>query len=129
MSHHASGRQWELNAEKSTQHGDGVVAPQSAVAPNYVLWHAYDPAWHPGISGINKLPLPPNFFSGRWADFIRIIVAIAAEAIFMAIVMLARVKTKVRVVFFDIGFERPVLSGSQTRRWRGFAEWNDMIVD
>src|ERR1700730_14200427 len=38
-------------------------------------------------------------------------------------------KTIVRVVFFDIGFERPVLIGSQTGRRRGFTEWNDVIID
>src|ERR1700730_4401863 len=38
-------------------------------------------------------------------------------------------KTIVRVVFFDIGFERPVLIGSQTGRRRGFTQWNDVIID
>jgi hypothetical protein len=39
------------------------------------------------------------------------------------------VKTIVWVVSFEIGFERPVLIGSQTRRRSGFTEWNDVIVD
>ena len=47
----------------------------------------------------------------------------------MAVVMLARIKLIVRVVFYEVGFERPVLKGSQTRRRRGFAEWNDVIID
>src|ERR1700730_2698562 len=38
-------------------------------------------------------------------------------------------KTIVRVVFFDIGFERPVLIGSQTGRRRGFTKRNDVIID
>ena len=33
------------------------------------------------------------------------------------------------MVFFDIGLERPVLIGSQTRRSRGFTDWNDMIIN
>ena len=36
--------QWEMHAEKSTQRGYGVVAPQYAVAPNNVLRHSDDPA-------------------------------------------------------------------------------------
>ena len=43
--------------------------------------------------------------------------------------MLARIKAIVRVVFFDIGFERPVLIGSQTWRRSGFPEWNDMEIN
>src|SRR5260370_27143919 len=96
---------------------------------NYLLWHAHDPARHAGISRINKLPPPPQFPPCRLADFIGVIITVVAEAIFMAIVMFACIKPVVWVVFFDISFERPVLSGSQTRRRRGFTEGNDVIVD
>src|SRR5271166_5426107 len=118
-----------MNAKKSSQHGDGVVAPQSAVTPYYLLWQAHDPERHAVIASVNKLPLPPNFPSCRRTDFIGIIIAISAETIFMAVVMLACIKLIVRVVFCEIGFERPVLKGSQTRRRRSFAEWNDVIID
>jgi hypothetical protein len=115
--------------KRAANMSDGVIAPQSAVTPNYLLWYAHDPARYAGISGINKLPPPPNFPSCRWADFIGIIVTIAAEAIFVAIVMLARVKSIVWVVFLDIGFKSPVLISSQTRRSRGLTDWNDVIID
>src|SRR5208337_5615084 len=118
-----------MNAKKSSQHGDGVVAPQSAVTPNYLLWNAHDPERHAVIASINKLPPPPNFPSCRRTDFIGIIIAISAETIFMAVVMLVRIKLIVRMVFCEVGFERPVLNGSQTRRRRAFAEWNDVIID
>ena len=65
----------------------------------------------------------------RRTDFIGIIIAISTETIFMAVVMLARIKLIVRVVFCEVGFERPVLNGSQTRRRSGFTQWNDMIID
>src|SRR5271166_810872 len=118
-----------MYSKKSSQHGDRVVAPSSAVTPNYLLRNAHDPERHAVISGINKLPPPPNFISCRWADFIGIIIAISAETIFMAVVMLARIKLIVRVVFCEVGFERPVLKGSQTRRRRAFTKWNDVIID
>src|SRR5271165_5203807 len=118
-----------MYSKKSSQHGDGVVAPQPAVTPNYLLRNAHDPERHAVIFGINKLPPPPNFVSCRLTNFIGIIIAISAETIFMAVVMLARIKLIVRVVFCEVGFERPVLKGSQTRRRRAFAEWNDVIID
>jgi hypothetical protein len=127
--HRASGCQRKMNAKKSSQHSDGIVAPQSAVTPIYLLRHAHDPERHAVITSINKLPPPPNFPSCRWADFIGIIIAISAETIFMAVVMLACIKLIVRVVFCEVGFKRPVLKGSQTRRRRSFAEWNDVIID
>jgi hypothetical protein len=84
------------------------------VTPNYFLWNAHNPEGHAIVSGKNKLPPPPNFLSGGRPDFIGIIVTITAEAIFVSIVMLARIKRVTRMVFFDIGFECPVLGGSQT---------------
>jgi hypothetical protein len=42
---------------------------------------------------------------------LRIIVTVTAEPIFVTIVMLARVEGIVRVVFFNIRFERRVISG------------------
>src|SRR5271166_2683981 len=128
-SYHASGCQREMYSKKSSQHGDGVVAPQPAVTPNYLLRNAHDPERHASISSINKLPPPPNFPSCRRTNFIGIVIAISAETIFMAVVMLARIKLIVRVVFCEVGFERPVLKGSQARRRRAFAEWNDVIID
>ena len=118
-----------MHAEKSAQHCYGVVAPQSAVTPNDILWHPNNPAWYAGISRINELPPPPNFFSARWSVLIGIIVAIAAETVFMAIVTFTGIKDLVSHVFLDIGFERPVLIGSQIRRRRGLTEWNDVIID
>ena len=52
-----------------------------------------------------------------------------AKAIFVAVVMLAGIKDVVWVVSFDIGFERPVLIGSQTRRSSRSPEWNDVEID
>ena len=99
------------------------------MTPNYLLGNSHDPTRHTGVAGINKLPLPPNFSSCRWANFIGVIVTIAAKAIFVAIVMFARVKTIVWVVLSDIRFESPVVIGSQTRRRRGVTEWIDVVID
>src|ERR1700730_4468588 len=118
-----------MNAKKSSQHGDRIVAPQSAMTPNYLLRNSHDPERHATVSGIPKLPPLPYFPSRSRAEFIGVIVAIATEAIFVAIVMLARVKAIVWVVFFDIGFERPVFIGLQTRRRRGLPEGDNVIVD
>jgi hypothetical protein len=98
-----------MHTEKSAQHGDRVVAPQSAMTPNDILWHSNNPAWHPGITRINELPPPPNFFSGRWPNFIGIIGPIPAETVFVAIVTFTGVKDLVLHVLPDIGFECPVL--------------------
>jgi hypothetical protein len=98
-----------MHAEKSAQHGDGVVAPESAVTPNNILWHPHNPAWHAGITRINESPPSPNFFSGRWPDLIGVIAAIAAETVFVAIVTFTGVKDLVLHVLPDIGFECPVL--------------------
>jgi hypothetical protein len=43
----------------------------------------------------------------NWANFIAAIITIAAKAIFVAILMFARVKTIVWVVLSDIRFEKP----------------------
>ena len=128
-SHDASGRQRELNAEKSTHHRNGVVAPQSAVAPDNLFRHAYDPAGYTVVSGKDKLPSSPNFVSGSWADFIRVIVSVVAETILVAVVMLTCVEGVVWVIFSNIGFERSIVRGFQTGWWSGFSQWNDMIID
>jgi hypothetical protein len=52
-----------------------------------------------------------------------------AEAILVTIVVLARIKAVVWVVYFDIGFDSPVLMGLQTWRRSGFPEWNNMVID
>ena len=101
---------------KSTEHGNGIVAPYSHVAPNDVLRNTHDPAGHSGIAGIDKLPPPPKFSSRRWADHTRIIVGVVAEAIFMTVVPLARIKGIVLQVLPYVGFECPIVRGFQTGR-------------
>ena len=83
------------------------------MTPNDFSRNAPEPARYPGISGINKLPPPPNLFSGAWANLIGVIRTIVAEAILVTIVVLARIKSVVWVVYFDIGFDSPVLMGLQ----------------
>lgn len=99
------------------------------MAPNNVLRHADDPARHSGIAGINKLPPPPHFGSRSWADRIGIIVCIATVAVFVSVVTLARIKGVIRMVFSDIGLERPVLIGSQTSRRSRFSKRNNMEIN
>ena len=113
---------------KSAQHGNGIVAPYAAVAPNNVLWNAHDPAGHPGIAGIDKLPPPPKFSSRRWADRARIIVGVLAEAIFMTVVPLACIKGIVLQVLANIGFERPIVRGFETWRRSRLSQWNDAKI-
>jgi hypothetical protein len=121
--------QREMKTIKSTEHGNGIVAPYAHVTPNNVLRNAHDPAGHPGIAGINKLPAPPKFSSRRRADHIRIIVGVATEAIFMTVVPLARIKGIVLQVLPYIGFERPIICGFQTG-WRScVSPWKDMKID
>src|SRR5258708_1898512 len=74
-----------------------------------IHWHPHNPAWYTGITRINELPPSPKFFSGRWPDLIGIIVGIAAETVFVAIVTFTGVKDLVLHVLPDIGFERSVL--------------------
>src|SRR5258705_11778722 len=64
-----------------------------------------------------------------WADLVGVIVSGAAEAIFVAVVMLTRVKNIVRMVLSNISLERPVLIGVQTWRRADFPEWNETIID
>ena len=114
---------------KSTEHGNGIVAPYAHVTPNNVLGNTYDRARYSSITGINKLPPPPKFSSRRRADHTRIIVGIVAEAIFMTVVPLARVKGVVLQVLPDVGFEGPIVRGFQTGRRSRCSQWNDMIID
>src|SRR6476646_603348 len=99
------------------------------MTPNNFLRHPDDPAWHPGISGIDKLPSPPILLSGRRTDFIGVIVSIVAEAIFMPIVTLTGIKNIVCSIISDISFERPVRVGFQTRRGSGFSKRNDLVIN
>ena len=114
---------------KSAEHGNGIVAPYAHVAPNNVLRNTYDPARYSGIAGINKLPPPPKFSSRRRADHTRIIVGIVAEAIFMTVVPLARIKGVVLQVLPDVGFECPIVRGFQTGRRSRLSQWNDVKID
>src|SRR5277367_1614052 len=114
---------------KSAEHGNGIVAPYSHVTPNNVLRNAHDPAGHPSISGIDKVPSPPKFSSRRRADHTGIIVGVVAEMVFMTIVPLARIKGIVLQVMSDIGFERSIVCGFQTRRRSRGSQWNDVIID
>ena len=118
-----------MHAKKSTQHGDGVVAPESAVTPNDILGHPNNPAWYTGITRINELPPSPKFFPSRWPVFIGIIAAISAETVFVAIVTFAGIKDLVLNVLPDIGFECSVLLGSEIGWRSGFSKRHDMVVD
>jgi hypothetical protein len=98
-----------MHTEKGAQHGNRVVAPQSAVTPNDILWNPDNPAWDPGITRIDELPPPPNFFSGSWPNFIGTIGAIPAEFVFVSIVTFTGVERLILHVLSDIGFECLVL--------------------
>ena len=106
--------QRELDTQKSAQHGDGIVAPQSSVTRNNVLGHAHDPTGDAGIAGIFKFPSSPDFLSCRWPEGIGIVLVVATEFFFVTVVMLAGVKCIIGVVIFHIGFKSPVMSFFQT---------------
>src|SRR6266566_1235233 len=89
---HFAACQREFHAKKGAQHRDGVVAPQSSMTPNDVLWHPHDPIRYAGVAGIFKFPLPPEFLSRRRMDITRSVFPIATGVAFMTIVVLARVK-------------------------------------
>ena len=91
-SHNAAWAKREFHSKERAKHSHRVVAPQSSVTPDNVFGHAHDPTRDAGIAGIFKLPLPPKFFSGRWMDSTWAVLPTAAEILFMAIVVLARVK-------------------------------------
>src|SRR5215472_10197104 len=81
--------QGKMHAVKSTEHRNGIVAPQSAVTPNDLLRHSYDPAGHMGISTVDKLPSTPVFVSSARTRLIRIVIWTATELVFVAIVRFA----------------------------------------
>ena len=56
-----------------------------------------------------RIATAAKLLSARWSVLIGIIVAIAAETVFMTIVTFTGIKDLVSHVFLDIGFERPVL--------------------
>src|ERR1700720_3151558 len=74
--------QRELDTQKSAQHGDGIIAPQSSVTRNNVLGHAHDPAGDPGVSGEFKFPSPPDFLSCWRPDGVGLILIITTEFFF-----------------------------------------------
>ena len=84
------------------------------MTPNNVFGHAHNPERHTGIPAIDELPPAPYFLSGGWAHFIGVVAGATAKSILVAVIMLARIKRIIRVVLQNIGFERPVLGGSQT---------------
>ena len=114
---------------RRNRYASGPSAPQSAVAPDDLFRHAYDPAGHTVVSCKDKLPSSPNFVSCRWADFIGVVISVVAETILVAVVMLTCVEGVVWVIFSNVGFERSVVRGFQTGRRSGFSKWNDMIID
>src|SRR6266496_113074 len=124
-SHYPPRAQREFHTKERAHHRNRVVAPQSSVAPDNVFGHAHDPTGDASVTGVFKFPPPPEFFSRRWMDLTGTVIPIAAEAAFMTIVALARVKRKIGMVLLDVGFESPVLSRAQTRRWTGFSKRND----
>src|SRR4030095_5918439 len=89
-SHHAARAQREFHAKERPQHRNRIVAPQSSVTPDNVFGHAHDPTGDAGITGVNKFPLPPEFFSCRWMNVAGTVFPIATEAAFMTIIALAR---------------------------------------
>src|SRR4029453_6965074 len=66
--------QGKMHTVKSGEHRHRVIAPQSAMAPNDVLWYAHDPTGHTGIAGVDKLPPAPVFLPSRRTCFIRIVI-------------------------------------------------------
>jgi len=85
------------------------------VLPDNVFWHTHDPTGHVSIAGIDELPASPDLSTRGWTSFIRIIVTIAAEVIFVTIVTLARIKRIVWVILQNIRLECPVLRRHQTQ--------------
>src|SRR5262249_32739268 len=110
--------QWKLDAEQSHQHGDGVVAPESAMSPDNVLGYTYDPTRDTGVAGIAKLPLPPILVAGRRAKRTGRVVAVATETFFVSVVVLARVKLKIGMIFPHVGFKGAILGRTQILRFR-----------
>src|SRR5215467_4787067 len=94
---------------KSAEHGYRVIAPQSAVTPNDLLRHAYDPARNMRIASVDKLPTAPVFLSSGRARLAGSVIGTTTELFFMTIVLFAGEKHSVTHVLPDIGFEGPVL--------------------
>src|SRR4030095_11654913 len=99
-----------MHAVKSAKHRYRVIAPQSSVTPNDLLWYAYDPAGHTCITSVDKLPTAPVFVSCWRTRLIRIVIWTATELLFVTIVLLAGEKGSAQHVLSNIGFEGPVLS-------------------
>src|SRR5262245_10099572 len=97
-----------MHTVKSTEHGYRVIAPQSAVTPNDLLRDAYDPAWHMGISTVDKLPSLPVLIATRRTRLIRIVIRTATELFFVAIVRFAGEKRSAVQVLPNVRFEGPV---------------------
>src|SRR5580704_4164361 len=84
--------QRELDTQKSAQHGDGIIAPQSSVTRNNVLGHAHDPTGDTGIAGEFKFPTAPEFLSCWRPNSIGLVLIVTTEFFFVTVVMLAGVK-------------------------------------
>src|SRR4029077_165233 len=100
--------QGKMHTVKGAEHRYRVIAPQSSVTPNDVLWYAHDPAGHTCIASVDKLPTAPVFVSCRRARLIRIVLWTAAELFFVPIVLFAGEKDSAAHVLPNIGLEGPV---------------------
>src|SRR6266496_175746 len=98
-----------MHAVQSAEHRHRVIAPQSTVTPNDLLWYAYNPAGHTRVASVDKLPTAPVFVSSGRARIIRIVIWTATELFFVTIVLFAGEKGPAAHVLPNIGFEGPVL--------------------
>src|SRR5262249_37073108 len=101
--------QRKMHTVKSAEHGYRVIAPQSAVTPNDLLWHAYDPARDMCIASVDKLPASPIFVSSGRALLTWSVIGTATELFFVAVVLFAGEKGSAAQVSPYVGFEGPVL--------------------
>src|SRR6476660_10586233 len=91
-SHNAAWAKREFHSKERAKHRHRVVAPQSSVTPDNVFGHAHDPTGDSSVTGVFKFPPPPEFFSRRWLNSTWAVLPVGTEILFMAIVVLARVK-------------------------------------
>jgi len=101
--------QGKMYTVKSAEHRYRVIAPQSSVTPNDLLWYTHDPAGNTCIAAVDKLPTAPVFVSCGRTCLTGIVFRTLTELFFVTIVLFAGEKGSAVHVLSNIGFESPVL--------------------
>nr|XP_057912373.1 adipocyte enhancer-binding protein 1 isoform X2 [Doryrhamphus excisus] len=89
---------------------------------NSILWGAEDRGWVPRIVPNHHIPMPENFLNGSLAVETQAIISWMERNSF---VLGANLQGGEKLVTYPYDMQRPQISSSDSRRWRGTAEMSE----